>query len=63
MPRRFEVFKKTAIRRWRNCHRSKGKIEEPYSKILRYRDKCSRVFSEIQYFTKEILPGKPELVG
>ena len=31
--------------------------------ILRYRDKCSRGFSEIQYFTKEISASKPELVG
>jgi hypothetical protein len=27
------------------------------------RDKCSRGFSEIQYFTKEISPNKPNLVG
>lgn len=28
-----------------------------------YRDKCTRGFSEFQYFTKEILLEIPELVG
>lgn len=62
MPRRFEVFK-TAVGRWRICHMSNGEIAALDEEILRYRDKCSRVFSEIQYFTKEISPSKPELVG
>ena len=62
MPRRFEVFK-TAIGRWRIYHISNGKTVVLSEVVLRYRDKCSRVFSEIQYFTKEILPVKPELVG
>lgn len=62
MPRRFEDFKR-AIGRWRICHISNSKTAVLNDEILRYRDKCSRGFSEFQYFTKEILFFKPELVA
>ena len=62
MPRRFEDLKR-AIGRRRISHISNSKTAVLNGEILRYRDKCSRGFSEIQYFTKEISASKPELVG
>ena len=62
MPRRFEGFKMT-IGRWRIRHISNSQTAGLNLETLHYRDKCSRGFSQIQYFTKEILPSKPKLVG
>ena len=62
MPRRFEDLRR-AIGRRRISHISNSKTAVLNDEILRCRDKCSRGFSEIQYFTKEILFFKPELVA
>jgi hypothetical protein len=62
MPRRFEDFEKAV--NWTRVARS-FRLNTPISlwKKSGYRDKCSRAFSEIQYFTKEILSKNSELVG
>ena len=62
MPRRFEGFQgnRLGAQGARKTERIKGLLEAEKS---RYRDKCSRAFSEIQYFTKEILSKNHELVG
>ena len=62
MPRRFEGFQgnQLAARGARKTEQINGILEAEKS---RYRDKCSRAFSEFQYFTKEILSKNSELVG
>ena len=62
MPRRFEGFKDDQLGAQR-ARKTERNSELPEAEKSRYRDKCSRAFSEIQYFTKEILSKNPELVG
>ena len=61
MPRRFEDLKWQSIPS-KNLTRFERIDSISLFEKSDYRDKCSRGFSEFQYFTKEILFFKPELV-
>ena len=66
MPQRFEGLHRLDPSTEQNG--SIGLFEDEISRPnrddqTRHRDKCSRGFSDFQYFTKEISSEKPELVG